>query len=56
MIYPLNKIIEQLIDHDENAARSTLISYCTLKFIEDLCSKWWNIESFAKRSDFLRTL
>jgi hypothetical protein len=35
-------------------ARSTLVSHCTDEFIESLCSKWSNIEAFAKRSDLIR--
>lgn len=52
--YPLNRIIAQINDNDYSGARSTLVSHCTDEFIEPLCSKWSNIEAFAKRSDLIR--
>jgi hypothetical protein len=53
ILYPMNKIIEQLATHDDEGARRTLISYCSHDFIRNLSNKWWDIEAFKKRSELI---
>jgi hypothetical protein len=52
--YPLSKILWQLGKNDVDGARATLLSYCSPEYIENLSSKWWNIEQFKIRKSLIQ--
>jgi hypothetical protein len=47
--YPLSKIAKHLEDNEVAEARSTLLTYCTPSFIQQLVDKWWTVDVFVQR-------
>ena len=46
--HPLNKIIEQISNADEEGAIETLKEFCNMSFLETLSTNWFDNEIFAK--------
>jgi hypothetical protein len=51
--YPMSKIAKELEEGDIEDARTTFVAYCTSEYIEELSSKWWNVEEFKKRNKLI---